>query len=210
MGDLQREHSRHQQCSSYNMSRCWWYHQTRWLTGSELLVLDINEEWKMHLLDCIQVVCTSLQTDIYVSTSRFNFCRLGDLFYAQPCQSTEGKLCLLIYYKNRTQGTSSWFKYSIIKTKSKCCIAWYCFGLLWMSTVNSENVVRKHREWCFWLAHRRCLDRLNCIPNCWPSIQSRFVRFMTMHSATVTPNRCCFFSFSTTLAIFKVCRVAPN
>jgi len=49
--------------------------------------------WQWHQLDHMQIICTSLQTDIHISTSSLKYFTGQMLFMMtnQQCQSTEGK-----------------------------------------------------------------------------------------------------------------------
>jgi len=49
--------------------------------------------WQWHQLDHMQIICTSLQTDIHASTSPLSFFtgRMPFLMPSQQRQSTEGK-----------------------------------------------------------------------------------------------------------------------
>jgi len=47
--------------------------------------------WQWHLLDHMQIICTSLQTDNHASTSPFSFYRPDALLAAQPTASKHWK-----------------------------------------------------------------------------------------------------------------------
>jgi len=53
--------------------------------------------WQWHQLDHTQIICTSIQTDDYASTSSLNFFTGWNLFLTpnQECQSNEGKTITL-------------------------------------------------------------------------------------------------------------------
>ena len=51
--------------------------------------------WQWHQLDHVQIICTSLQTDNHASTSALDFLQVF-LTPNQQCQSTEGKLCIMV------------------------------------------------------------------------------------------------------------------
>jgi len=50
--------------------------------------------WQCHQLDRMQIICTSIQTDIHASTSTLSFFTRWMLFLMpnQQCQSTEGMI----------------------------------------------------------------------------------------------------------------------
>jgi len=54
----------------------------------------MQSQW--HQLDHMQIICTSLQTDNYASTSSLNFLQAG-WCSLQQCQSTEDKSQKLVY-----------------------------------------------------------------------------------------------------------------
>jgi len=57
--------------------------------------------WQWHQLDQMQIICTSLQTDNQASTSSLKSFAGWTLFLTlyQQCQSTEGILENIAYYK---------------------------------------------------------------------------------------------------------------
>ena len=81
------------------------FSRTSWVSQHQNLILlekETTPVWQWHQLDCMQIICTSLQTDNRASTSPLSFCRQDALPATQPTASKHWRHTRSLNRKNES------------------------------------------------------------------------------------------------------------